>query len=245
MAIEPDDILQLNPHIEEPELISIDDFLYLVESYRTRKSELENSRKLLIQKIIKCSNVDALLWETYWRHGDVFQSREIADLLGITTQQLRERINGAIVSFACQKCGEKFNTKVKSRSKLQELQQRRRKKESYWAHLCEMCEEAKKAESERQSEESKKYWQAAKERQTLLSNMPYKEYLQTTEWQDIRKHKLRKAHYKCELCNSASLLHVHHKTYENRGNERDSDLIVLCESCHAKFHNKLAKEETA
>jgi 5-methylcytosine-specific restriction endonuclease McrA len=69
--------------------------------------------------------------------------------------------------------------------------------------------------------------------------MPYKEYLQTEHWINLREQALRKAKYKCELCNSKENLNVHHKTYDNKGNEPLSDLIVLCNNCHAKFHNKV------
>jgi len=31
-------------------------------------------------------------------------------------------------------------------------------------------------------------------------------------------------------------LHVHHKTYERRGEERTSDLVAICLDCHGKEH---------
>lgn len=71
-----------------------------------------------------------------------------------------------------------------------------------------------------------------------LKNMPYKEYLQTGHWKNIRKQALFRAKYKCQLCGDKSKLNVHHNTYENRGEEKDEDLIVLCQDCHSKFHNK-------
>lgn len=72
-----------------------------------------------------------------------------------------------------------------------------------------------------------------------LKEMPYREYLQTPEWNERRKKSLRRAGYRCQLCNRNDLkLHVHHRTYERRGSENDGDLIVLCELDHAKFHDK-------
>ena len=66
----------------------------------------------------------------------------------------------------------------------------------------------------------------------------YKQYLETSHWQDVRKDKLKEAKYRCQLCgNTNTELHVHHNTYERIGNEEMSDLIVLCEDCHKKFHN--------
>lgn len=71
-----------------------------------------------------------------------------------------------------------------------------------------------------------------------LKFMPYEEYLQTNHWKDVRKRALYRSGYKCQLCSSKGNLNVHHNTYENRGNEKDEDLIVLCEKCHGKFHGK-------
>lgn len=75
-------------------------------------------------------------------------------------------------------------------------------------------------------------------RALYLTKMPYRDYLQTPEWQNKRAEKLNQAHHRCELCYSNKRLHVHHKTYARRGKEDLSDLIVLCANCHAKFHDK-------
>ena len=70
----------------------------------------------------------------------------------------------------------------------------------------------------------------------LLKSMPYKEYLQTDHWKHTRKSALKRAEYRCQLCNGDAMLQVHHRTYERRGHERASDLIVLCRQCHKDFH---------
>ena len=33
---------------------------------------------------------------------------------------------------------------------------------------------------------------------------------------------------------------MHHRTYDNLGDEEPEDLVVLCRKCHATFHGKLA-----
>jgi len=47
--------------------------------------------------------------------------------------------------------------------------------------------------------------------------------------------------YQCQGkdCGSRVRLQVHHKTYVRFGNERMGDLVTLCESCHAKEHERL------
>lgn len=76
------------------------------------------------------------------------------------------------------------------------------------------------------------------ESETRMRTMPYREYLQTAHWRRIRRDALDRAHDRCQLCNAARNLEVHHRTYERRGSERSDDLIVLCARCHAMFHQK-------
>lgn len=76
-----------------------------------------------------------------------------------------------------------------------------------------------------------------------FSSMPYKDYLNTDEWKNKRLCALKAAGFSCQLCNdSDKTLHVHHRTYERRGNEKLGDLIVLCEDCHKKFHDIIEED---
>lgn len=72
--------------------------------------------------------------------------------------------------------------------------------------------------------------------QDYLKSLPYDEYLRTEHWQEVRREALERAGGACQLCNSPHDLHVHHRTYERRGYEEPEDVIVLCKSCHALFH---------
>lgn len=113
--------------------------------------------------------------------------------------------------------------------------------------ICKAC--FKKLPEERNSPEARKELIELLRKDTEfyanLMRMPYKEYLQTPVWQQRREVHLKKAHYRCQVCNSADkILDVHHRTYERRGNELPSDLTVLCRDCHYLFHDKLPKDET-
>lgn len=72
-----------------------------------------------------------------------------------------------------------------------------------------------------------------------IKNMQYYDFLKTPYWKAIAQQKRYYAKYKCELCASSENIAVHHKTYDNHGNEIEnlSDLIVLCSECHEKFHD--------
>ncbi len=76
-----------------------------------------------------------------------------------------------------------------------------------------------------------------------LLSMPYKLYLKTQHWIDFRTK--AKSYYKseCQLCGNTSNLHLHHKNYNCLGRETYDDVILLCNKCHAKQHNKPVEGE--
>lgn len=64
----------------------------------------------------------------------------------------------------------------------------------------------------------------------------YQNYIDSEEWRARSARAKERADHRCQLCYSPGPLHTHHRTYERLGNERDSDLTVLCETCHELFH---------
>jgi 5-methylcytosine-specific restriction endonuclease McrA len=71
----------------------------------------------------------------------------------------------------------------------------------------------------------------------------YQAYRQSDVWEEKRKAALRRAGYRCESCGSLSVaisyLDVHHLTYDRvGGNEKETDLEVLCYPCHQKADRK-------
>jgi 5-methylcytosine-specific restriction endonuclease McrA len=67
--------------------------------------------------------------------------------------------------------------------------------------------------------------------------MSYKRYLQGDHWKELRETKLIESNGRCQKCKRTSNLQVHHLTYDRKGHERLTDLMVLCERCHEKEHN--------
>lgn len=66
----------------------------------------------------------------------------------------------------------------------------------------------------------------------------YEDYLQSPEWKKRRAWVLTFWNHRCGICNRKDKLEVHHRTYERLGNELLTDLIPLCDRCHAKFHDE-------
>jgi hypothetical protein len=77
-----------------------------------------------------------------------------------------------------------------------------------------------------------------------LQALPYEDYLQTPHWRNVAKRARKRAVYTCEICGTKpgrGRLHVHHKTYANRGRESSEDLQVVCDICHKKIHQGKAE----
>lgn len=76
-----------------------------------------------------------------------------------------------------------------------------------------------------------------------IKGMDYQNFLKTPYWKAIAAHIKYRAGYRCQLCNSAKNLVTHHRDYGIHGFEHAHmlELIVLCNDCHSKFHNRLPK----
>lgn len=66
--------------------------------------------------------------------------------------------------------------------------------------------------------------------------MRYKEYINSPSWNDLCKSFLQENPI-CNICNKFIAEEVHHKTYENFGNETFDDLEGLCSRCHFGLHD--------
>lgn len=143
-------------------------------------------------------------------------------------------VSNVMIDVPCGSCGALFSFVCTSRNDLKSTLVQLKRIESKKRHNHFRCVKCREFESDRFA--MKAHNRALRARE--LKTMPYNEYLKTPEWQLRRKNHLRSAGYKCQLCNNGdTVLDVHHRTYENRGDEHYRDLIVLCRDCHSKFHN--------
>jgi len=73
----------------------------------------------------------------------------------------------------------------------------------------------------------------------LLCMIDYDSYLKTPHWNILRKECLRRFANGCAQCGASdSVLHVHHRSYDHRGepDKEIADLEVLCAGCHELNH---------
>ncbi len=72
----------------------------------------------------------------------------------------------------------------------------------------------------------------------------YAKYLKSSHWYKVRKQYLANHLYRCAKCGMThGILHLHHKTYKNLGNERMEDLQLLCEDCHSQTHIEILEKK--
>jgi Predicted restriction endonuclease len=61
----------------------------------------------------------------------------------------------------------------------------------------------------------------------------YVKYLRSKKWRDFREKLIKKRGRRCAACNIyKKRIECHHITYERFKNERESDIVLLCHSCH-------------
>lgn len=60
----------------------------------------------------------------------------------------------------------------------------------------------------------------------------------TMQYRAAQEIAFRRSEHRCEACGKeAKRLLTHHGTYERQGEERASDLFILCVPCHKQLHN--------
>lgn len=69
----------------------------------------------------------------------------------------------------------------------------------------------------------------------------YLAYLNSSSWRARRNRALQEAKFRCQRCDAKRDLEVHHLTYERLGAELDSDLEVVCFTCHKGEHRAAAE----
>jgi len=75
----------------------------------------------------------------------------------------------------------------------------------------------------------------------MSSRKAYADYLQTEEWKNLRRMRLKMDNGECMMCCKPAE-HVHHRRYPGiLGTEKLDALISLCADCHGKFHDTVSQ----
>jgi len=156
----------------------------------------------------------------YWRFEELIRAETISRGANLSSgRNVCNWVFRLLRESTCPQCGKTLYSTKQSRSG------------GYSPFRCDECDKKRVQQWERQRRE-----QEAELKK--LRSMPYPEYLQTEHWKEVRRRALKRSGFRCQICNTnKKALHVHHRTYANRGQEYSSDVIVLCEECHRTFHD--------
>lgn len=225
------------PIMSEIESI-LQDIEEMEEAINQLQTRLENLPAQIANELeTEAERIEAAKY-LYWSVPRLSSKIIAKDLLGISVRNIKKYIPSTEEFIPCERCQQ--NIYFTTRSHAQELKRRLRKDKRYYSEgykiICDTC--WKEIVQQREKNNQQKYSRYF-ERLNELQKMPYQEYLKTPEWRQRRQKHLQSAGFRCQVCNANGVtLHVHHRTYERRGTERFSDLIVLCRECHELFHQK-------
>lgn len=68
-----------------------------------------------------------------------------------------------------------------------------------------------------------------------LGYKTYQDFLKSKHW-ELKKTQVFATQKQCFVCKTGLDLNVHHKTYSRLGDEKLTDLVILCQPCHKKVH---------
>ena len=72
----------------------------------------------------------------------------------------------------------------------------------------------------------------------VSSRQSYNNFINSPEWTEIKNRYWQNYTRRCEICYTARRIHLHHMVYGSFGQEKDEDLIPLCEPHHNEYHAK-------
>ena len=78
----------------------------------------------------------------------------------------------------------------------------------------------------------------------FMSAIDKKLYMRSDRWKALKLQVLTIQNNQCKLCSSPYDLHLHHLTYKRLGDEKLSDLAVLCGQCHQTQHDHYGMDRT-
>lgn len=154
---------------------------------------------------------------------------------GVTRKNAEMIPSPTTVTCVCIDCNNENEVVVNSRSKKAEMIRNK-------TNVCESCQQIRDNVKDTCAKKRYLLFEERENEIKKLKLMPYREYLKTEHWMKKRLQTLKRYNFRCQMCNRKDKLHVHHRTYERRGEELLTDLICLCDKCHAKFHDKIKEE---
>ena len=74
----------------------------------------------------------------------------------------------------------------------------------------------------------------------MTRNQEYYEYINSPCWMLKTEEVCLRNQGLCECCNMRYSTVAHHRSYDRLGEEKDEDLIALCQPCHKGVHGEIS-----
>ena len=160
-------------------------------------------------------NRNDLIRFLYWKTD--MKPKDIAELIDVAKERIYGIAGPLPMLVKCINCQCQFVTTIRSRNETP-------------SNVCSTCDALK-------IRKDYDIWMNSWTPTPNDSPVHYASYITSHAWQKKAREMREKAGFKCQLCAAIDKpLNVHHNNYDRLGREIDSDLIVLCEPCHQKFH---------
>jgi 5-methylcytosine-specific restriction endonuclease McrA len=214
-----------------------------VVQYAQFVEELERQKQKAKSELIKkLKDIESTITQEFidWYYWDTDNDLEIlSEVVGVSLNKLAKLTKTPhLIEYKCQRCKQirlyPCNSRNEAADFLRKIKNKRCKEDYY----CQQCkDELKREETEKLARKAQTKLDRARNKLQELKTMPYEEYLLTKHWKDFKKARIIEANFECQRCHRGDIkLHVHHLTYERRGEELPSDVVVLCEACHREEH---------
>lgn len=214
------------------------DFMRFDEELERQRNEAKEKLTQELKSLKVAESQEFVDWY-YWQTDN--DTTILAEMLGVGRNQIAKKATAPYqLPYKCQRCKQTSHYPCNSRADAKSFLKNARSKYTKEDCYCQQCKD--ELEKERRNKLVKRAQtkeERAKDKIHLLRIMPYNEYLQTKHWKTFSRERMREADYKCKKCGRSDIeLNVHHLTYERRGCELPSDVIVLCKACHLEAHNR-------
>ena len=121
----------------------------------------------------------------------------------------------------------------------QELEDKGPTRERYYNEYYNVERDKFNNKKQQEYQQKQEEYRIQAEEKSILWWKGHNEYLQTSQWKNIRQKVLQRDNFLCQGCLENRATEVHHLTYAHHKNELMFELISVCYDCH---HNKIHKK---
>lgn len=121
----------------------------------------------------------------------------------------------------------------------QELEDKGPTRERYYNEYYNVERDKFNKKKQQEYQQKQEQYRIQSEEKSILWWKGHNEYLQTSQWKNIRQKVLKRDNFLCQGCLENRATEVHHLTYAHHKNELMFELISVCYDCH---YNKIHKK---